>query len=130
MCRRGATFVAFVLVSSVLGAWPVARDRQQAASTQVSPSSGAILTASATFAPGDHRLPSRDLYHPAITIRASNVTIDFSGAVLRGADADADPDTFTGVAVLVDGGDHVTIRNLTARGYKVGVFVRHSPNVH
>jgi Right handed beta helix region/PA14 domain len=130
MCARGAPFVVFVLAWSGLVAWPAARDRQLSASSQVSPSSGAILTNSATFAAGEHRLVSRDLDHPAITIRASNVTIDFSGAVLRGADPDADQDTFTGVAVLVDGGDHVTLRNLTARGYKVGVLVRHSPNVH
>jgi len=130
MCRRGATFVGLVLALSGLAAGPAARDRQPPVSPQVSPAAGAVLTASATLTPGDHLLPSRDLDHPAITIRASNVTIDFSGAVLRGGGADADPDTFNGVAVLVDGGEHVTIRNLTARGYKVGVLVRHSPHVH
>ena len=50
--------------------------------------------------------------------------------MLRGAEAGADPDTFTGVAVLVDGGENVTIKNLTARGYKIGVLARQRRELH
>src|SRR5690349_20585529 len=94
------------------------------------PAPGTVLTGSGVFPRGAHRLPSSDLDHPAIVIRASNVTIDFAGATLLGAPASADPDSFTGVGVLVDGGENVTIRNVTARGYKVGVLVRRSRRVH
>ncbi len=130
MWRRVA-FVGLVLSLATPVGSPDARGPQEAAAqARLSPAAGTVLTESAVIATGDHLLPSADLEHPAITIRASNVTIDFSGAVLRGAPAGADPDSFTGVAVLVDGGEHVTIRNLIARGYKVGVLVRHSPSVH
>ena len=130
MWRRVA-FVGLVLSLAAPVGSPDARGPQEAAAqARLSPAAGTVLTESAVIATGDHLLPSADLDHPAITIRASNVTIDFSGAVLRGAPAGADPDSFTGVAVLVDGGEHVTIRNLIARGYKVGVLVRHSPRVH
>jgi nitrous oxidase accessory protein NosD len=127
MWRWTLTLASPIVASSVLLAASSSLDGQQ---EKLSPTAGTILTQSVAIAPGDHRLPSADAAHPAIVIRASNATIDFSGAVLRGAEAVADPDTFTGVAVLVDGGEHVTIRNLTARGYKVGVLARHSPKVH
>ena len=44
--------------------------------------------------------------------------------------AAADPDTFTGLAVLVDGGENVTIKNLRAHGYKIGVLARRSRQLH
>jgi parallel beta-helix repeat protein len=88
------------------------------------PRTGMVVTASSRLPPGVYRLASTDAAHPAITIRGSNLTIDFTGTALRGASEDANPDTFTGVAVLVDGGENVTIRNLTARGYKIGVLAK------
>ena len=97
---------------------------------RVSLAPGAVLTRGVAVAAGEHRLPSPDLSHPAVTIRASNVTIDFAGATLHGASPAADPDSFTGVAVLVDGGENVTIRNLAARGYRVGVLARRSKRLH
>ena len=75
-------------------------------------------------------LRSADLEHPALTIRGSNITVDFTGVTLRGAPAGADPDTFTGLAVLVDGGDNVTIKGLNAHGYKIGVLARKTAKLH
>src|SRR6476469_9372573 len=108
MWRRVA-FVGLVLsLAALVGSPDASGPREAAAQARLSPAAGTILTESAVIAAGDHLLPSADLDHPAITIRASNVTIDFSGAVLRGAHAGADPDSLAGVAVLVDGGEHVT----------------------
>jgi nitrous oxidase accessory protein NosD len=73
---------------------------------------------------------SVDMAHPAITVRGSNITVDFTGVTMRGAASGVDPDTFTGVAVFVDGGENVTVRNLTARGYKVGVLARRAKGLH
>ena len=89
-----------------------------------------VITQSGALSRGTYTLASADLSHPAITIRGSNLTIDFKDVVLRGAPAEADPDTFTGLAVLVDGGENVTIRNLKAHGYKVGVFARGVRKLH
>jgi parallel beta-helix repeat protein len=88
------------------------------------PREGMLIGSSHRFPPGVYRLSSTDVSHPGITIRGSNITVDFSGVTLRGAPDTADPDTFAGLGVLVDGGENVTIRNLTARGYKIGLLAR------
>ena len=94
------------------------------------PVAGAVIARTTTVSPGTYQLASPDREHPALVIRGSNITVDFTGVTLLGAKAAADPDTFTGLAVLVDGGENVTIKNLTARGYKVGVLARRSSKLH
>jgi parallel beta-helix repeat protein len=91
---------------------------------------GTVITRTTRVPAGTYTLKSADIQHPAFVIRGSNITVDFTGVTLRGAAADADPDSFTGLAVLVDGGENVTIRNLTARGYKIGVLARKSAKLH
>src|SRR3954449_12893665 len=91
---------------------------------------GTVITRTQRLPAGTHTLASADLAHPAIVIRGSNITVDFTGVTLQGAPADTDPNRFSGVAVLVDGGEGVTIRNLTARGYKIGVLARRAKRVH
>ena len=91
---------------------------------------GAVLAQTTRVPQGTYALASADLAHPALIIRGSNIIVDFSGVTLRGAAPEADPDTFTGLAVLVDGGENVTVKNLTARGYKVGVLARRSTKLH
>jgi parallel beta-helix repeat protein len=94
------------------------------------PTAGTVITRTTRIPPGTHTLRSADLDRPAFTIRGSNLTVDFTGATLRGAPAGADPDTFTGLAVLVDGGENVTIKGLNAHGYKIGVLARKSAKLH
>lgn len=94
------------------------------------PVAGMVISGSAALRPGTYALHSADPDHPAIVIRASNATVDFTGVVLEGTPRAADPDTSAGVGVLVDGGENVTIRNLTARGYKVGILARHANRLH
>lgn len=94
------------------------------------PSTGAVIGRTTRVPPGSYDLKSADLDHPAITIRGSNIIADFTGVTLRGGAPKGDPDTYAGLAVLVDGGDHITIKNLTARGYKVGILARHAKSLH
>jgi nitrous oxidase accessory protein NosD len=92
---------------------------------------GMVIERSITVRPGEYRLSSSaDLQTPAITIRGENITIDFNGATLAGAAQAADPDTFAGVGVLIDGASKVTVRNAVIRGYKVGILARQSPDLH
>ncbi|HJR61238.1 MAG TPA: NosD domain-containing protein [Vicinamibacterales bacterium] len=92
---------------------------------------GMVIERSITVRPGTYRLAaSADLKRPAITIRGRHITVDFNGARLIGSPENADPDQFAGVAVLVDGGNDVTIRGATIRGYKVGILARNSPDLH
>lgn len=110
------------LVAALLGSLAVSGVNQ-------APRAGMLIAVSRKLPPGTYRLASSDASHPAITIRGSNLTVDFSGVTLRGAAESADPDTFSGLAVLVDGGDNVTIKNLTARGYKIGLLARGTKNL-
>ena len=97
---------------------------------QSRPASGMLIARTMVLPAGTYLLKSADLDRPAITIRGSDITVDFKDVVLRGAPAGADPDTFTGLAVLVDGGENVTIKNLRAHGYKIGVLARRSRGLH
>lgn len=94
------------------------------------PVAGTVITKSTRVPAGTYDLPSADRAHPAIVIRGSNITVDFTGVTLRGGRPEADPDTCTGLALLVDGGENVTIKGLAARGYKIGVYARKSPGLH
>ena len=86
---------------------------------------GMVITRSVRIVPGEYRLDApADSTKALITIRGSNITVDFAGATLRGAPASADPDRRAGVAIHVDGGAHVTIRRATIRGYKVAIVAR------
>jgi nitrous oxidase accessory protein NosD len=91
---------------------------------------GDVMTRTTRVAAGVYALRSPDIDHPALVVRGSNITVDFGGATLHGAAPGADPDAFTGLAVLVDGGENVTIKNLTARGYKIGILARHTTGLH
>jgi parallel beta-helix repeat protein len=117
--RRPIAVLALVLVA--LAMRPQAQSR---------PAAGMIITQTVALPAGTYTLASADLAHPVITIRGSNLTVDVKDVVLRGAAAEADPDTFTGLAVLVDGGENVTIKNLHAHGYKIGVLARGVRKLH
>ena len=60
----------------------------------------------------------------AILIQGDNIIVDFNNAVIKGSSGKTLPDAFNGVAVLINGGKNITIKNLTARGYKVALLAR------
>ena len=88
---------------------------------------GIVLDRSARIRPGTYRLPSSSIERPAVTIRGENIAIDLTGVTIEGADPLADPDTFGGTGIIVDGGRGVTIQGGTIRGFKVGILARRSP---
>jgi hypothetical protein len=61
---------------------------------------------------------------PLIIIEGDNIVVDFNNATIKGSNAVNDPDGFFGLAVLIRNSNHVTIRNLKARGYKVALMAR------
>ena len=97
-----------------------------AARQRAQPAVGMVISRSTEFANGVYRLPApEDSDEPVIRVRnGQNVTVDFRGAVLDGAARSATPDQFRGTAVHIEGGRNVTLKNLTARGYKVAVHAR------
>ena len=93
-------------------------------------SAGIVIERSVRVRPGTYRLASASLDQPAVIIRGDNIVVDLTGVILEGGNPFADPDTFTGVGVLVDGARRATVRGATIRGYRVGLRARHAPRVH
>src|SRR4051812_3845398 len=95
----------------------------QAATIELRP--GLVITKSGRVATRRYRIAApTSLDSAAITIRGSNIVVDFAGATMDGAPAGADPDAGRGVAIRVDGGENVQILGARVRGYKVGILAR------
>jgi len=86
------------------------------------PKAGLVVVKSGHARPGTYVLPSGGT-GPALVVRGDGITVDFTGAVLRGTGAWVSPDARTGLGVLVQG-KNVTIKGLKASGYKVGLYAR------
>lgn len=86
---------------------------------------GLVITSSVRIAPAVYRFSApASLDSSVITIRGSNVTVDFGGATMEGIDPGADPDGARGVAIRVDGGSNVRIVNAKIRGYRIAIYAR------
>lgn len=85
---------------------------------------GMVIDRSITIRPGAYHLSSAGLDRPAIVIRGRDIVVDFTGVELIGTAGSVAPDGFAGLAVLIDGGERIEIRNARIRGYKVGIPVR------
>lgn len=121
------SIILLALTSAVcLGGAPAARVQDTVPLTP-----GIVIDRSITVRPGTYRIAaSPDLTTPAIVIRGRGITVDFNGAELAGGPDGADPDSYAGVGLLIEGGSHVTVKNATIRGYKVGVLARSSRDLH
>jgi len=88
----------------------------------VTPRAGLVITSSVRVKPGVYRIrASASLDSALITVRGKNIAVDMRGVVLIGTDNSEPPDAARGVALAVDGGDHVRIEGLRARGYHIGI---------
>jgi parallel beta-helix repeat protein len=119
MSIRPIVLPAVLAVLAVLTATPAAA--QQPATE--APRPGLVVTGSTRLTPGAWRLPAPASTDAAlIIVRGDSVTLDLTGVTLEGADPLADPDTFEGVAIRVEGGRGVRIVGGTIRGYRVGIL--------
>ena len=85
---------------------------------------GLVIDRNTTLRRGIYRIASAGLEAPVITIRGSNIDLDLSGVELVGSPDTSAPDNYRGLAILIDGGENVTIRNARIRGFKVGILAR------
>ena len=85
---------------------------------------GLIIEQSTTIRRGSYRLASAGLESPVLTIRGSDLMVDLSGVELVGSPDGAKPDRRAGVAILIDGGERITLRGARVRGYKIGILAR------
>ncbi len=81
---------------------------------------GMTIDQSVTVAAGEHVLRAPESNRAAILVRGDNLIVDFSNATLVGSDDPTRPDLFSGRAIDVKG-NHVTIKGLVARGYKIAL---------
>jgi parallel beta-helix repeat protein len=97
------------------------------------PSVGMRITKSIIMAPGFYSLPSSDTntiqkQGGVIVIEGKNIVVDLAGVVLDGAGNKSSfaPDQFTGIAIEIKpGSSHITIKNATIKGYKIGIKADH-----
>lgn len=87
-----------------------------------------MLTHSVAVTPGEYRVADAD-GNGVVHIRGQNITVDFQGATLVGSTEGQMPDEFAGVGVVVSDATQVTLKNLSVRGFKVGLLVRGSTQV-
>jgi parallel beta-helix repeat protein len=86
---------------------------------------GLVITRSVRVVPKLYRLQApSSLDSAVITVRGSDITVDFTGATMEGVDPESRPDEASGVAIRVEGGRNVRIRGADVRGYKVAVLAR------
>ncbi|MDP5172166.1 MAG: hypothetical protein NWR72_18125 [Bacteroidia bacterium] len=83
---------------------------------------GMSIRKSAFVREGTYFIPGIDSTASAVlTILGRDLVIDFQGAVLQGANSNEEKGGYSGVAIFVDQASHVTLKNLTIRGYKTGL---------
>lgn len=97
---------------------------------EIQPSAGMIINTTTKIKPGEYALANadNDAKSGVITIRGNNLTVDFQGATFLGSDWDTEPDKRAGTAIVVEG-NNITIKNVKAHGYKIGLIARNSQNV-
>ncbi len=78
------------------------------------PTSGMTITKSARVKPGTHRVTD-------LRVKGDDLVLDFTGVVLDGSREGATADSFTGTGLHAEGCKRLTIKNLTVRGYKLGM---------
>ena len=94
----------------------------------IEPTDGMVITSDVKFKPGTYILPQ------GITIAASDITVDGNGAVLVGQESPVMDEYGEGyinggVGVTLNGFDNVTIKNLSAKNYNIGLFARDAKNL-
>src|SRR5690242_2811286 len=86
---------------------------------------GLVINKSSKIKKAVYDLEAYDsLDQSVLVIEGNNITVDFSNAVLNGNVKNQLPDQFHGVAVIIRNGKNITIKNLTAKGYKLAVIAK------
>jgi parallel beta-helix repeat protein len=104
--------------------WPCAVRHQGQQGGQTVALRPGLSSQSVRITPGVYRLPaSASLDSPHHRPRRQHQR-RFCGCDAAGIDIGADPDQARGLAILVEGGRNVTIRNARVRGYHIGLRAR------
>jgi len=78
---------------------------------------GLVITKSGRVTPRTYRLPAPALLDSSvITIRGSDITVDFAGATMEGAPPDVNPDDVSVIAVSLNRSREALISRLSMQG--------------
>ena len=64
-----------------------------------------------------------------IFIEGNDIVVDFNNAVLRGSDDVTRPDKFQGVAIIIQNGKNIVLKNANVHGYKIAVRAMNTENL-
>lgn len=85
-------------------------------------SRGMVIRESGTIRSGTYLIPGlASADGMVITILGRDIELDFQGAVIQGASDQGSGDTLAGIGICLDQATNVTIKNLTLKGYRVGL---------
>lgn len=85
------------------------------------------ISKSAKFKKAIYKIEApKDSSKAVINIEGNNIVVDFSGAELQGNVSMKKPDEFIGIAVEIRNSKNVTIKNLTAKGYKIALIAKNT----
>lgn len=80
------------------------------------------------FPPGLHQLPPAT--SPALTLRnRHHLILDFTNVTLRGSDPATPDEQRTGTALLLEDCSDITVRNLSAHGFRTAILARQVPGL-
>jgi parallel beta-helix repeat protein len=86
---------------------------------------GLVIKRSVKIKKANYDLDAYDSFNKSVVIiEGNNMVVDFGNAVLNGNTKHRLPDQFYGVAILVRNGKNITIKNLSAKGYKIALLAR------
>ena len=77
----------------------------------------------------DTRLEGERRHEEPLRVVADGVTLDLTGAVLRGAEAGTEPDRYRGIGIFVEGRKNVTIRGGRLQGFRCAILVKDCESV-
>ena len=86
---------------------------------------GLVITKSTKIKKDIYSFDAYDSFQRSvIVIEGENIVVDFSNAIVNGNSKKQTPDKFYGTAIIVRSGKNITIKNLTAKGYKVAFIAK------
>jgi parallel beta-helix repeat protein len=93
-------------------------------------SPGKVITKSVRVVPNERLVLPPGTASTCLTIRGSDITVDFNDAYIRGdKDVYHNRENFNGIGLLIDGCNNVTIKNAHIQGFRFNVKVVNSHNV-
>lgn len=90
---------------------------------------GDVITRSIKVKRGTYYFINNDSLTPSLIIDGDNITVDFNGAVLKGSKNLTEPDTFSGIGIIIKKGKNIILKNAVINGFKVAVLATHAENL-